>query len=59
MMEVRGVVAVTIARVTSFRIFYERLDIPVFALVLDSLHRERVGLADCRCANKHDLQMID
>ena len=43
-MEVRGVVVVSMAHVTSFRLFYERVDLPVFASVVDGRHTERVGI---------------
>ena len=42
-MEVHGVVVVTVGYVTSFRILYERLDVSVFSIVEDSRQRERVS----------------
>ena len=42
-MEVHGVVVVTMNYVTSFQVFYQLLEVPVFATVTDSSQRERVS----------------
>ena len=48
-MEVHGVVVVSMAKVTSFRVFYERIDLPVFVSVGDSQRAERVSLENKIC----------
>ena len=42
-MDVRGVVVVTMNHVTSFRVFYQMLEIPAFTTVIDGEQRERVS----------------